>query len=54
MGLEVYRCDPKKNALCRKTLCQKECFMTTNKTAAKDDKVYKFNKETGKYEEVDK
>jgi len=28
--------------------------MTTNKTAAKDDKVYKFNKETGKYEEVDK
>ena len=55
LGPEVYECDPKKNKLCRKTLCQKECFMTTNKAAAKNDKVvYKFNKETGKYEVVDK
>lgn len=55
LGPEVYECDPKKNKLCRKTLCQKECFMTTNKAAAKNDKVvYKFNKETGKYEEADK
>lgn len=34
---EIYWCDPKKNKDCRKTACQKECFMTTKKEYAKTE-----------------
>lgn len=33
----IYWCDPKKNKTCRKTGCQKECFMTTKKEYAKTE-----------------
>ena len=26
--VKCYRCDPKKNVVCQKTLCQTECFYT--------------------------
>lgn len=34
---EIYWCDPEKNKTCRKTGCQKECFMTTKKEYAKTE-----------------
>ena len=39
----LYKCDPKKNARCRKTACQQECFFTTHKEYRKDNTVYIYN-----------
>ena len=44
-----YKCDPKKNILCRKTLCQKDCFFTLNPRYSKDGKAYKYDKRTGQH-----
>lgn len=39
----IYKCDPKKNKDCRKTECQKSCFMTTHKEYSKDEKRYSWD-----------
>lgn len=32
----VYKCDPEKNAECKKTVCQELCFMTSKKECSSD------------------
>lgn len=48
----VFRCDPNKNKECRKTGCQRECFMTTKKKYSIDGKYYRYNQFFDNFEEV--
>ena len=40
----LYRCDPLKNKECRKTDCQKSCFMTVHKEYSADGRKYVWNR----------
>lgn len=40
---ELYLCDPEKNDSCRKTNCQVDCFMCTQREFARDDIKLCFN-----------
>lgn len=48
----VFRCDPEKNKECRKTSCQRECFMTTKKKYSLDGKYYRYDQFFDNFEEV--
>ena len=37
---KFYKCDPDKNSLCDKKLCQRECFYTTDKDCSVDGVPY--------------
>lgn len=49
----AYKCDPKKNKTCEKTLCQKLCFFSLNPLDSVDGKRYRYNASTDKFEVVD-
>ena len=48
----VFKCDPSKNKECKKTSCQRECFMTTKKEYSIDGKYYRYNQFFDNFEEV--
>lgn len=48
----VFRCDPEKYKECKKTSCQRECFMTTHKEYSADGKYYRYNQFFDNFEEV--
>lgn len=41
----LYRCDPEKNKECRKTDCQRSCFMTTHEEYSVDGKKYVWDRD---------
>lgn len=51
-----YKCDPEKNSECKKTGCQRDCFLTLHKEYSKDGKEYRFQqgklRERGELDEV--
>lgn len=60
---KLYLCDPDKNPECRKTICYKRdleyrphgtCMYTTDPAKRKNGKVFFYNQETGRIEEVKK
>jgi hypothetical protein len=51
-GTTFYKCDPSKNADCRKTTCQNECKFTTKAECSCDGKKYRFNVMTWEFEEI--
>lgn len=38
----VYKCDPELNSECKKTACQRDCFLTLHKEFSKDGKKYRY------------
>lgn len=53
LDMIVYRCDPEKNATCRKTACGKECNFTTQPEYSADGIKYRYNEDTSDYERMD-
>lgn len=49
----VYICDFERNKECKKTACQELCFHTLNPAYSVDGKRYRFNVDTGEYENMD-
>ena len=49
----VYKCDPAKNKLCKKTECQKRCFYTIIPDFAANSERLRFDAITGKVESLE-
>lgn len=49
----VYKCDPSRNAECKKNSCQSLCFHTSNSKYSIDGKRYKYNANTDEFEDMD-